>query len=177
MKKEIHGLVYETIEPGGFYQCVAVGGITDAHTHLHIPGPRVSRDPDSGVILEVTELPSPIQIPSHYISREREVHGETRSPFIEREYRFNERDTNGQRPAELFSQALATGLIRRVSDEDMEKFYPDAFANRKAKIVWRPENLEKAVPMADLISNAQELRLKERAARDSRTGNERPKLQ
>lgn len=172
-QKNAGGLIFETLIPGEHYTCTQVGGISDSETGIQIAGPRVTTDPDTRRVLEVSELPAPTQLPHARIVRERKIPNDLRSEFVEREYPFTERDANGTLVGEVFAMALATGILRHVPQAEMEKYFPEAWAQRQENYVWRPSHLTKMTPMADLVAEAQQRQFEEREHRAS-IGGSRP---
>lgn len=171
MAKNKGGVVFEEIEPGAFYQCIQPGGFTDAVTGIHVPGPKVTLDDTTKrTVVEVSELPNPIQLPHlkevyEFKDKDRKVREKVMAPFNRKDdYPFHE----------AFQMALSTGIIRKVDDEDVEDYYPEAWANRRERIVYTQE--VSVTPMADLISQAEKRKLHERmdaAREDSAASRER----
>lgn len=156
-RKNRGGLVFETIQPGAFYQGVLPGGFTDATTSIHIPGPKVALDEvNKRTVTKVTDLPDPVQIPHlkevyEFKDKDRKIREKSLVPF--------DRDDEFQYH-QAFQMALSTGIIREVSDEDVQKFYPEAWAKKQDRIVYTQEI--SVTPMIDLIEQAQEIQAKER---------------
>lgn len=158
MAKQRAGLLFEDLVPGAFYQGVTPGGFTDASTGMHIPGPKVNLDAvNKRQVVSVSDLPDPVQLPHkkevlEFKDKDRKVRDKAIVPFDRRdEYPFHEG----------FQMALSTGVIAKIEDEDVEKYYPEAWKNRQSEIVYTNEI--SVVPMGDLIRDAQERSLKERA--------------
>lgn len=136
----------ERIEPGGFYQGVYAGGFTDATTSLHVPGPIVNIDATRNrQVVSISSLPDPIQIPHKKIVFEsKDKDGKVRTEI---EVDFDRLDEQPLHDG-LF-QALQTGIIRQVPDEDVEELYPNAWAARKSHLVFSRES--SVQPMSELI--------------------------
>lgn len=157
------GLEYALLTPGGFYQCVSIGGFTCATTGITIPGGKAVLDGNNRSIVKVVDLPDPVQIPTHRIVRERKVLGDPRSEMVENEIGFTEYDSHQQGIHEALQLALSTGVIREVDDETLERHYPEALAKRQNKIVWREISTREQRPLSELVAEAQERMLHERA--------------
>lgn len=164
-KKNRGGLVFENIEPGSWYQGVFPGGFTDATTSIHVPGPKVHLDTvNKRQVTSVAELPDPIQLPHlkevyEFKDKDRKVREKVLAPFDRKDdYPYHE----------AFQMALSTGIIRKVEDHDVEKYYPKAWANRREKIVYTSEIA--STPMADLIEEREQAMLKERAEAEKEAG-------
>jgi hypothetical protein len=156
-KKSRGGIVFDNIEPGAFYQCSQPGGFTDTTTGIHVPGPKVKLDEvNKRQVVGISDLPDPIQMPHKkevydYKDKDRKVREKAVVPFDRKdEYPFHE----------AFQMALSTGILRKVEDEDVEKFYPAAWEARQTNIVYTNEIA--ITPMADLIDQHQETLLTER---------------
>lgn len=146
------GMEFEVFENGAFYQGVTPGGFTDAKTGIIIPGPRaVVDDSANRNIISLTDIPDPIQLPHKKLIMEVTESGKERK---EVEKDFNSVDETPLHDA--FQHALATGIIQIVSPETMQERYPEAWAKRQAKIVFRTENVLRPVPFADMLEEAEQ---------------------
>lgn len=141
------GIVIEQVVPGAFYQGIFPGGFRDALTGIHIPGPIVNLDRETKrQVVSVHSMPDPVQLPHSkevydYKDKDRKVRELTVVPF----------DRQDESPMhDAFNLALATGIIRRVEDADVQALYPAAWEQRKEKFVFTREVA--AVPMVDLIA-------------------------
>lgn len=135
------------LEVGAFYQGCLPGGFTDSTTGIIIPGPIVNIDETRNrQVSSISSLPDPVQIPhkklvEDYKDKDRKVRESVEVAF----------DRNDEAPLHtaLFL-ALQTGIIRRITDEEVEARYPEAWAKRRDSIVFSRENAE--IPMLDLIA-------------------------
>lgn len=145
-KRNHGGLISETLEPGGFYQSTDPGGWSDSVTGLHIPGPKVTVDQERRTIVAVSELPDPIQIPTHKLSYD------LKDRNVEVECAFNRADESPIHDG--LQMALNTGIIRQVPDDVVKERYPQAWAKHQDKILFSRDR-EKVTPMLDLIEDAE----------------------
>ena len=146
------GIAFDILEGGKFYQGVMPGGFTDAQTGIHVPGPKANLDGSTKrVVVSLTELPDPIQLPHFKIVNELSEGGKTRK---EVEVDFTADDE--QPVHEAFQLALATGIIRMVPDETVEEKYPAAWAARSEHLVYRIDNLASKKPMLELLHDAED---------------------
>ena len=146
-----HGLVHHSLIAGAFYQGLHPGGFTDALTGIHVPGPRAEvDDSNKREIIRFIDIPEPVQLPHYKIILEISEGGKTRK---EVEVDFN---ANDEQPVhEAFQLALSTEVIRLVSDEEMEEKYPETWAARKDKYVWRDFNTKPQRSVRDLFAEAE----------------------
>src|SRR5579872_7466800 len=147
-------IVIERIIPGAFYQSVQPGGFTDASTGIHIPGPKVHIDPVTRGVAAVAEMPDPVQIP--HLKRTFDL----KDNKLQVDAPFDRVDAEAT--TEGLNMALQTGIIRRVSDEEVKELYPAAYAKRNKEIVFNP-NGQNVVPMATLVDRFQETLRKAKA--------------
>jgi hypothetical protein len=150
-QREVHGLVHHSLIAGAFYQGLYPGGFSDSLTGIHIPGPRANvDDSNKREIINFIDIPEPVQLPHFKIVLEVSDGGKTRK---EVEVDFN---ANDEQPVhEAFQLALSTGVIRLVADEIMEEKYPETWAMRKEKYVWRDFNTKPQRPVTDLFEEAE----------------------
>lgn len=148
MKKNHGGIIFDSIIPGDFYISNDPGGWTDRTTGIHFPGPTVNLVQDgSRMIDSVNSVPDPVQLPHvkvivDFKDKDRKVQERKEVPF----------DRQDETPLhDGISQALGTGIIEHVSDEDIQRFYPNAWKNRQEKYVYDAE-VKIARPMTELIS-------------------------
>jgi len=153
-------IIIERVIPGAFYQSVAPGGFTDAVTGIHIPGPTVHIDPVTRGVAAVAEMPAPVQIP--HLKRTFDL----KDNLLQVEAPFNRVDAEAT--TEGLNMALQTGIIRRVSDEEVKELYPAAFAARNEKIVYRHDG-QTVVPMASLVDQFQEQMRKAKSEKAKRS--------
>ena len=142
------GVLFDSIVPGDFYISNDPGGWTDRTTGIHVPGPIVDVDKDTRMIEGVHTMPNPVQIPHYkmvvdFKDKDRKIQERKEVPF--------------DRPDEIplhdaLNMALSTGIIVRVSDEEMETTYPEAWAERKAHYLYDEEKKTQR-PMADMIAD------------------------
>ncbi|SRR6266700_6522506 len=127
------GVTHISIENGGFYQGITPGGFPDVQTHIKVPGPKVEFvDAFSREIKAFKEIPEPVQFPHFKIVLEKNE----RSGLLEEiERDFNAMDIDPIHLGLLF--ALQTGVIRYVPEYEMQEKYPDTWAKRSLKLVWR----------------------------------------
>ena len=145
------GMEISVFIPGAFYQGVTVGGFTDALTGIHIPGPKAVVEGSRRTVVSLTEIPDPIQLPHTKIVIEVIDAGKTRR---EVEVAFNQSDT--QPMHEGFQNALSTGIIRIIADEDVEERYPNAWANYQEKIVWLTEGVVPIKSSLQMLKEAEQ---------------------
>lgn len=146
------GISMQMLVPGAFYQCVQPGGFGCSLTGIHIPGPRAILDGTTKrVITALTDVPEPVQIPHKKLVIEISESGKIRK---EVEKDFNEADE--QPVHEALQLALATEIIRMVSQEEMQEIYPETWEARDEHLVWRHENTSKKVPLLELLQSAQD---------------------
>lgn len=146
------GMSFDILIPGKFYQGVTPGGFGDSLTGIHIDGPRAIIDTSTKRhIIGLTDLPEPIQLPHFKLVIELSESGKEQKEI---EKAFNAADENPIH--EAFALALATGIIRLVTDEEMEAHYPETWEARNPKYVWRADNLRPTIPMIDMLRDAQD---------------------
>jgi hypothetical protein len=146
------GISFDVLVPGAFYQGVYPGGFSDSLTGIHIPGPKAILDGSTKrSVVRLTDLPEPVQLPHYKIVVEVSDSGKTRK---EVESDFN---ANDEQPVhDAFQLGLATGVIRMVPDDEMEEKYPETWAERQERYVWRQHDVTKVVDMAAMLREAQE---------------------
>lgn len=150
-QREAHGLVHHSLIAGAFYQGLHVGGFTDSLTGIHIPGPKAEIDEGKKrEIIRFIDIPEPIQLPHFKVIVEISEGGKSRK---EVEVDFN---ANDEQPVhEAFQLALSTNVIRLVPDDIMEEKYPETWAMRKEKYVWRDFSTKPQRPVQDLLEEAE----------------------
>lgn len=148
-----HGLVIEVFQPGAFYQCVEVGGWSDASTGIHIPGAKAIVDPKNkhNEIINFIDVPDPIQLPTHKRVLVTNANGKGQK---EMDVDFDANDENPMHQG--FLMALQTGIIRIVPQETMEAKYPEAWAKRQEKYLWLAENVRPKKTKIELLTEAED---------------------
>lgn len=151
-QRDAHGLVHHSLIAGAFYQGIHPGGFTDALTGIHVPGPRAEvNEGKKREVIRFIDIPEPIQLPHFKIVVETSDGGKTRK---EVEVDFN---ANDEQPVhESFQLALSTNVIRLVTDEIMEEKYPETWAARLEKYVWRDFSTKPSRPVQDLMEEAED---------------------
>ncbi|GAC1334242.1 MAG: hypothetical protein NVSMB14_01280 [Isosphaeraceae bacterium] len=145
------GMEVSVFIPGAYYQGVTVGGFSDALTGYHVPGPKANVEGSKRQVVSLTDVPDPIQLPHVKIVIEITDAGKTRK---EVEVPFNANDS--QPMHEAFQNALSTGLIRIIPDEDVMERYPNAWAKYEEKIVWLGEGVRPAKSALEMLKEAEE---------------------
>lgn len=150
--RDAYGLEHHQLVAGSFYQCIQVGGFTDRATGIHIPGPKaILDDSTKREVIELTEIPEPVQIPHFKIVVEISDSGKTKKE-VERDFTA----IDDMPVCEAFHLALSTGIIRRVPDHVMEEKYPETWASRKEHYVWRDSGMQTQKSMRDLFDQAED---------------------
>ncbi len=146
------GISHMNLEPGGFYQGVLPGGFSDVVTQITIPGPKVEFENEfTREIKAFKEVPEPIQIPHYKVHLEK---NENSGNWENKEYDFN---ATGQKQIhEGLMYALQTGVIRYVSDDEMEEKYPETWAKRSPKLVWHAKSDKPEKSMRQLLDEAEQ---------------------
>jgi hypothetical protein len=145
------GIAYVSLEEGGFYQGVLPGGFSDVKSLISFPGPKVEfKDEFSREILAFKEIPEPVQIPHVKISKEKNDRG----ILEERENSFLSMDQDSLHQGIL--DALQTGVIRYVPDDEMAEKYPETWANRQVKKTWRGPNDKPQKSAHQLVDEAEQ---------------------
>lgn len=168
-----HGITFEPLIPGAFYQGIMPGGFSDSLTGLHIPGPKAIIDgPLRRETIALTDLPDPIQIPHTKIVIDLNESGKSRKEI---EVPFNEHDETPLHDA--FQLALGTGIIRMVPDDVVEEKYPGAWAKRIEHYVWQTDKAKQQRPAMEMIQEAEDagrfLKLVDAAGAERETQAER----
>ncbi len=144
------GITHTGLEPGGFYQGLLPGGFTCVSTHIHIPGPKVEfKDEFSREIKAFKEIPEPVQIPHSRFINEKNDDG----VYIEKLVDFN---TTYKPVHEALMYAVQTGVIRYVPDDEMAEKYPDTYADRQTKLIWREKSSKPAKSSRQLLDEAEQ---------------------
>lgn len=127
--RDHHGIVSTALVPGGFYRCNSVGEFRCAVTGFSVPGCTAEIDPASRAIVKL-HLPAPVQLPTHKIAYDAKDRGEkVEVPFLHV-------DEIGAH--EALQMAADTGLIVHVLDEEVAELWPEAYAQKRAKITYNP---------------------------------------
>lgn len=146
------GVTHTSIEPGGFYHGLTPGGYTDVATGIHIPGPKVQfKNEHSREIVAFKEIPEPYQIPHLHAVMEKDE----KSNLVKEVFRdFNAMDN--YRIHEGLLNALQTGVIRFVSEQEMKEKYPATWAKKEDKIIWRDASNKPAKTNWELLDEAEQ---------------------
>lgn len=150
-KNDTYGLDFQNIINGGFYICVQPGGITDALTGIHIPGPKAVLDNNtySRQVVKLVEIPEPVQLPHKKVVIE--VNETSKQPKeVLRDFNNNDE----QCVCELFMASLMCGQIRYVTPEEMEEKFPETWANREENLIWRDKSLDPDRSFQDMFEEA-----------------------
>lgn len=132
------------VHPGGWYAGVFPGGFTDAVTGIHIPGPIVEVD-ELRRPTKIVSMPAPVQIAHRRTIQRIDDHGKLITEEVAMDYSTDEH------PSVLdgLHLALGCGVIREVSEDELKRRYPDAFADKREDRVYDPT--PKAVSMTELL--------------------------
>lgn len=139
------GYSIDRVAPGRWYQGVFAGGFSDAQTGIHVPGPIVELDKDTRKPVRIVHLPDPVQIPHKRVIQRIDERGHVTTEEVAMDYSTDEH------PSALdgLHLALQCGQIREVPAEEMQRRYPDAFADKREDRVYDPT--PKAVSMTELL--------------------------
>jgi hypothetical protein len=159
-------IAIEHMIPGAFVTCPTPGGWTDSATRLHVPGPivEVSNDTERRIV-GIAELRPPVQL----FHAKKRVTFERKRPSAEPEkivtvVPFDEEDEFNVHGGLWL--AIQTGAIRHVSDEEMQRDWPEQWAARKENLVFDPEAIEdQVVNMVDLARQFRETQRTQREAK------------
>lgn len=120
------------------------GGFTDSRTGIYIPGPVVHVDAARNrQVVRIESLRDPVQLPHKKMVLEYKTEGVPTEVEV---------DVNAHGFTPMcagLDLALQTGIIRQVSDEDVEERHPEAWAKRSTHYVFMRDS--SVIPMADLM--------------------------
>lgn len=152
----------QRIHAGAWLVGQCVGGFTDGLTGFHVPGVKVHTDPTTRQPIAVTDVPSPVQLPTHRLVS---VYNERERKYVQIEERYDYADDRNGDLLDGLNQALAVGLIRIVSDEEMRSKYSALLDKSREHVVYKNE--APAVDMQALIAQHNALQDAERQVQES----------
>jgi hypothetical protein len=144
LQQKIGAIAGAVLKPGGFYLSRIIGGFQDVQSGLKFPGPKAIVDSVTHDVTELVDLPAPIQLPTHrYAEFSSLPDSDRRKVNREKVRSLNEPDlvlcsfdayTHDDFLGGLLL-ALRTETIQEVSQEEMERIFPETWAARKSEII------------------------------------------
>lgn len=163
------GLIFERLQDGAWYIGVHPGGFTDSETGIHIPGPKAIVEEHTRKVLDICDIPEPVQIPHARLVVQPKDPTNSRSERVETEIGFTEKDFYEQSIADGLQMALSTGIIRHVPDAEVEKYFPETYAKRQEHFVYAPQRAKEAEEsLADMLSRHMRVEKERDSAKESR---------
>lgn len=138
------GYTVARVRPGSWMQGCFPGGWSCAVTGIHIPGPIVEVD-ELRRPIKIVSMPAPVQIPHKRTIQRIDERGKLVTEEVPMDF------SSDENPSVLdgLHLALACGVIREVSEEELKRRYTDAFADKREDSVYDPS--PKTVSMTELL--------------------------
>jgi hypothetical protein len=168
-REQISKLSGAEVVPGGFYTSRLPGGWQDALSGIKIPGPKAIVDSITLRVIELIEIPEPLQLPTHRWCSFAALPENERCRLLRDEPETGERQ---QRVLVSFSTntldeytigltlAIRCDDIQHISDDEMKSEWPEAWGRRQAKIIHsEPEGTSDFAALLDSAMQSRRIRL------------------